>query len=170
MFSVIQNCARLFRIVTAVLCHRVLPYTNFLPGRLRTKTYGERVCILLQSLGPTFIKFGQFLAARTDIVGEDVAKNLLRLCDDLPPFSFDEVVKTIEGDLHGSMDSIFLEFSEAPIAAASIAQVHKAKTISGELKAVKVLRPGIEDEILRDVRLMRFLVCLEGRLKSLSRF
>ncbi|AXW84831.1 2-polyprenylphenol 6-hydroxylase [Anaplasma marginale] len=170
MFSVIKSCARMLRIVTAILCHGILPYTGFLSLRLRSKTRAERLCILLQSLGPTFIKFGQFLAARVDIVGEDAAKNLLRLCDALPPFSFDDVVKTIECDLRRQMGSIFREFDTVPVAAASVAQVHKAKTLDGELRAVKVLRPGVEQDFRRDIRLMRLLARIFGGCRRLQRF
>ena len=170
MFSVIESCVRIVGIVAAVLRHGVLPFTGFLSLRLRSKTHAERIYLLLQSLGPTFIKFGQFLAARVDIVGEDVAKNLLRLCDALPPFSFDDVVRTIECDLRRQMGDIFQEFDTVPIAAASVAQVHKARTLDGELRAVKVLRPGIENTFRRDIKLMRLLARVFGKCNGLQRF
>ncbi len=105
----------------------------------------------LTALGPAYIKFGQVLSTRPDVVGEDLAQQLRVLQDKLPPFSREEAIRQVERELGRPMSEVFSEFSE-PIAAASIAQVHKARLVdSGQDVAVKVLRPGIERAFNRDV-------------------
>lgn len=105
----------------------------------------------LTALGPAYIKFGQILSTRPDVVGDEMALQLRVLQDQLPPFDIEAAKVEVEKELGRSVDSIFSEFSE-PVAAASIAQVHKARLIStGEEVAVKVLRPGIEKAFQKDV-------------------
>lgn len=105
----------------------------------------------LTALGPAYIKFGQVLSTRPDVVGNDLARQLQVLQDQLPPFSRDEALAEIERELGQPIADIFSEFSE-PIAAASIAQVHQARVAAtGEKVAVKVLRPGIERAFQKDV-------------------
>ena len=105
----------------------------------------------LTALGPAYIKFGQVLSTRPDVVGSEMATQLRVLQDRLPPFSVAEAKAAIESELGVAPDEIFSEFSE-PVAAASIAQVHKAKLAdTGEVVAVKVLRPGIERAFRKDV-------------------
>ncbi|MEO0667804.1 MAG: 2-polyprenylphenol 6-hydroxylase [Pseudomonadota bacterium] len=105
----------------------------------------------LQALGPAYIKFGQVLSTRPDVVGPEVAQQLRVLQDKLPPFSIEEAKAEVEKELGAPIDTLFSEFSE-PVAAASIAQVHKARLAgSGEEVAVKVLRPGVERAFRRDV-------------------
>ena len=105
----------------------------------------------LNALGPAYIKFGQVLSTRPDVVGEDLAKQLRVLQDKLPPFSKAEAMAEVEKELGLPVDQLFSEFSE-PIAAASIAQVHRAKLAdTGQDVAVKVLRPGIEKAFKKDV-------------------
>ena len=105
----------------------------------------------LTALGPAYIKFGQILSTRPDVVGDDLAVQLRVLQDQLPPFSIEEAHIQVERELGQPVSQIFSEFSE-PIAAASIAQVHKARLVStGEDVAVKVLRPGIEKAFQTDV-------------------
>jgi len=105
----------------------------------------------LNALGPAYIKFGQVLSTRPDVVGEDLAKQLRVLQDKLPPFSKAEAMAEVERELGQPVDQLFSEFSE-PIAAASIAQVHQAKLAdTGQDVAVKVLRPGIEKAFKKDV-------------------
>ena len=105
----------------------------------------------LTALGPAYIKFGQVLSTRPDVVGNDLAEQLRVLQDKLPPFSKAEAMAEVEKELGQPVSEIFDEFSD-PIAAASIAQVHKAKLSStGEDVAVKVLRPGIERAFRKDV-------------------
>lgn len=105
----------------------------------------------LTALGPAYIKFGQVLSTRPDLVGDDLARQLRVLQDQLPPFSREVARQTVAEELEKPVDTVFSEFSE-PIAAASIAQVHKARLAeTGEAVAVKVLRPGIERAFRRDV-------------------
>ncbi len=105
----------------------------------------------LTALGPAYIKFGQTLSTRPDIVGEEMAEQLKYLQDQLPPFSTDQAKAMIEAELGLTVDQVFSEFSE-PVAAASIAQVHRARLRENDrLVAVKVLRPGIEKAFRKDI-------------------
>ena len=105
----------------------------------------------LTALGPAYIKFGQVLSTRPDVVGDELAVQLRVLQDKLPPFSIEEAKAEVERELGLPVDELFAEFSE-PVAAASIAQVHKAKLAeTGEDVAVKVLRPNIERAFRKDV-------------------
>ncbi|MFL2789747.1 MAG: 2-polyprenylphenol 6-hydroxylase [Paracoccaceae bacterium] len=105
----------------------------------------------LSALGPAYIKFGQILSTRPDIVGDDLAKQLRILQDKLPPFPTSQAKRTIEMELGAKIETLFSEFSE-PVAAASIAQVHKAKiSETGEVVAIKVLRPKIEKAFRKDI-------------------
>lgn len=105
----------------------------------------------LNALGPAYIKFGQVLSTRPDVVGSELATQLRVLQDKLPPFSIEEAKRAVALELEQPADEIFSEFSE-PVAAASIAQVHKARLAeTGQQVAVKVLRPGIERAFRKDV-------------------
>lgn len=105
----------------------------------------------LTAMGPAYIKFGQVLSTRPDVVGQELADQLRVLQDKLPPFPVDVAKAEVAKELGQPLDQMFSEFSD-PIAAASIAQVHKARlTSNGELVAVKVLRPGIERAFRKDV-------------------
>ena len=105
----------------------------------------------LQEIGPAAIKLGQALATRPDLVGEAAAANLLQLQDDLPPEPFPAIKAAIEAGLGGPVEQFFSEIDPEPVGAASIAQVHRAVTTEGREVAVKVLRPGIEDEFARAI-------------------
>jgi ubiquinone biosynthesis protein len=112
---------------------------------------GERLARALEELGPTFIKLGQALATRPDIVSEDVAEALTRLQDSLPPFPGKEARAIIAAELGQPVEVLFAEFNDDAVAAASIAQVHKAVTADGVKVAVKVLRPGVREAFRRDL-------------------
>ncbi|MEM8788657.1 MAG: 2-polyprenylphenol 6-hydroxylase [Pseudomonadota bacterium] len=126
----------------------------------------------LTALGPAYIKFGQIMSTRPDVVGKDLADELKRLQDDLPAFSMGAARTAIRRELGADVDTLFDTFSE-PIAAASLAQVHKAQVReTGRIVAVKVLRPGIERAFLRDVdafylaaRMVEILAPKSRRLK-----
>lgn len=116
-----------------------------------------RLVIALQELGPGFIKIGQALATRPDIIGPDVALDLMKLQDQVPPFAGAKAKEIIEQELGATIEDTFIEFSDEPIAAASIAQVHMAKTKDGGKVAVKVLRPGIAKAFSRDLEAFLWL-------------
>lgn len=125
-----------------------------------------RLSAALTRLGPSYVKFGQFLATRPDLVGVAAARDLESLQDRMPPFPRADAVRMVELALGRPLDAMFTEFSE-PVAAASIAQVHKARirTAEGEeVVAVKVVRPGVREEFARDLQAMRFAARLIERL------
>ena len=105
----------------------------------------------LQAIGPAAIKLGQSLSTRPDLVGEEAAANLSQLQDNLPPAPFAAIKTTIESSFGVPLETLYAEFDEVPVGAASIAQVHRAVTADGRDVAVKVLRPGIEDEFARAI-------------------
>ncbi|MBL4800938.1 MAG: 2-polyprenylphenol 6-hydroxylase [Emcibacter sp.] len=122
-----------------------------------------------QSLGPSFIKIGQAMATRPDIVGPDVALDLMRLQDKVPPFPGDEAIRILEQELAAPLDDLFAEFDSTPVAAASIAQVHFATTKDGRRVAVKVLRPGIEKAFARDLESFLWLARMMERFSRKAR-
>jgi ubiquinone biosynthesis protein len=117
-------------------------------------TRGVRLREMLDELGPTFVKFGQLLSTRPDIVPPDVVAELRKLQDDVRPFSFAEARAVIESELGLEVERLFLEFEETPIAAASIGQVHRAVLPNGDRVAVKVQRPGAPRQIEADLALL----------------
>jgi ubiquinone biosynthesis protein len=118
------------------------------------------LCEALQALGPGFIKFGQALATRADLIGPELAGGLVQLQDRLPPFSGKRAIKIIEDSSQRPLPELFTSFDEEAIAAASIAQVHKARLADGRVVAVKILRPGIAKLMRRDVRFFRAMARL----------
>lgn len=115
---------------------------------------GERLRLALETLGPIFVKFGQMLSTRRDLIPADIADELAKLQDQVPPFTFSEVDKVIVGAFNQPLSQLFSQFDEIPIASASVAQVHFAHLPDGKEVAVKVLRPNIEKTIAQDLRLM----------------
>ncbi len=126
-------------------------------GRHRPGRPGERLAEALTELGPTFIKLGQALSIRSDLVGEQMAADLSKLQDRLAPFPADEARRIIEEDLGRPIEQLYRSFDDRPVAAASIAQVHFAVTHDGREVAVKVLRPNIEAAFQRDINLLEWL-------------
>jgi len=116
-----------------------------------------RMRLVLEELGPIFVKFGQILSVRRDLLPEDYAREFSRLQDDVPPFAGAQARAIVEEAYGVSVDEVFASFDETPLASASIAQVHAATLKTGEEVIVKVVRPGIRSTILRDVALMRFI-------------
>lgn len=117
----------------------------------------ERLRHALEELGVTFIKFGQILSTRHDLVPEEYIKELAMLQDMVPPFGYDEAEKVVEKEFGKKLDEIFLSFDNEPIAAASIGQVHRARLLGGEEVAVKVMRPGVEKQVDTDLAIMMSL-------------
>ena len=133
--------------------------TDLLPGRppsapADVSQRGRHLRELLDELGPTFVKFGQLLSTRPDIVPPDIIAELRGLQDDVRPFPFEQAERVIEEDLGNSIDRLFLEFEREPVAAASIGQVHRAVLPNGRRVAVKVQRPGAPRQIEADLNLL----------------
>lgn len=118
---------------------------------------GERLAAALTALGPSYIKFGQSLATRSDLIGEEQAHDLSQLQDRLKPFSVTVAKRTLEEELGRPIEDVFSSFDDKPVAAASIAQVHFAITTEGEEVAVKILRPDIEKRFARDLDLFHWI-------------
>ncbi|MFD1383321.1 ubiquinone biosynthesis regulatory protein kinase UbiB [Rhodanobacter aciditrophus] len=136
-------------------------------GRERAlKNRGERLRLALESLGPIFVKFGQILSTRRDLLPDDVADELARLQDRVPPFSGELATKIIEKDLGASVDDIFDQFDKTPLASASIAQVHTARLKTGEEVVVKVIRPKIERTIRQDIGLLYTLAHFVAKISA----
>lgn len=135
---------------------------------------GKRLRLSLEELGPTFVKLGQILSTRPDILPADVIEELKLLQDSVKPFPFSQAKAMIETEFGASLDSIYQEFDEIPAAAASISQVHRARLVTGVPVAVKVQRPGIEATIDSDLNILKDLAHFidhhtkYGRLYDLS--
>jgi len=121
------------------------------------KPRGIRLRQACEDLGPIFIKFGQLLSTRPDIVPSDIASELTQLQDNVPAFSNKEFVDIVERELGQSVSELFASFEENPLASASVAQVHAAIMHNGDEVVVKVIRPGIEKTIYKDLSLMHWL-------------
>lgn len=162
------NCLFVFRMV-GISPLALLPL-YLIPPRGWRMTRGQRLSRALQALGPSFIKAGQSLSTRGDLIGEDLAKGLTELQDSLPPFATHIARRTIEQELGAPIDTLFTQFEDHPIAAASIAQVHFAVTPEGKEVAVKVLRPKIEQRFQRDLDFMFWIArIIEKRKPTLRR-
>jgi ubiquinone biosynthesis protein len=140
--------------------HRLLPW-NW-KARVR-EPRGLRIRRALEELGPIFVKFGQTLSTRPDLLPGDVADELANLQDRVPPFPGAEARAIVERALGAKVDQLFSEFEETPLASASIAQVHAARLNDATKVVVKVVRPGIEAVIRRDVDLLHIVADLAAR-------
>ncbi|MCL4873397.1 hypothetical protein KJ039_04870 [bacterium] len=119
-----------------------------------------RARLAMEELGPTFIKFGQILSTRPDVVPHEYIIEFLKLQDSVSPLPFDEMRKVIEAEFGRQVTDLFSSIDEAPVAAASIAQVHRAITRDGDEVVVKVKRPGIEEVINTDIAILRYMARL----------
>jgi ubiquinone biosynthesis protein len=136
------------------------------PWRLLPKppqSRGERLRLALEALGPVFIKFGQMLSTRRDLLPDDIIEQLAKLQDQVPPFPSAQAVQIIEQALGKPVDELFASFNREPMASASVAQVHAATLHSGEEVVVKVIRPGIEKTIRQDINLLFTLARLVAK-------
>lgn len=140
--------------VAARLALRVAPWRLYAAPDLAR---GERLRLALEELGPVFIKFGQMLSTRRDLLPEDIADELARLQDNVPPFPADESVAIIQKALGKSVTELYSSFKIEPMASASVAQVHEATLPGGESVVVKVVRPDIEPVIREDIALLHSL-------------
>jgi ubiquinone biosynthesis protein len=131
--------------------------------RRSAESRGVRIREALQELGPVYVKFGQSVSTRQDVLPDDVGEELAKLQDRMPPFSAEIALAQIQ-DIYGSpANEVFAEFESAALAAASIAQVHVARLHSGEEVVVKLLRPGVRKQIERDIQVLYALAKLAKR-------
>jgi len=128
-----------------------------------------RLRLALEALGPIFVKFGQMLSTRRDLLPPDIADELAKLQDAVPPFPAEAVIATLTRCYRKPVDEVFAEFDRTPAASASVAQVHFARLPDGTSVAVKVLRPGIEDVIAHDLALMHTATGLMERVSAEAR-
>ena len=134
------------------------------PGRRRKSGHvGERIRLALEELGPIFVKFGQALSTRRDLLPRDIADELAKLQDAVPPFPAEQAIAIIDDAYGIPVDDVFERFDKEPLAAASIAQVHTAKLKTGHEVIVKILRPGVQDQIEGDLAVLRFIAGLADR-------
>ena len=172
LFRIIHINIVLFRhgleeVLLAVPLFRPIRFILFLMPwhwfRKLETSHGARVRRALEDLGPIFVKFGQALSTRRDLLSEDVADELALLQDRVPPFEGAEAQKIIEKAFKKPVSETFLEFSVEPLASASIAQVHCATLHDGTEVVVKVLRPGVEKRVRKDLELMHSLASIAHR-------
>lgn len=135
-----------------------LPVTG--TSAARNLSRGERLRRALEDLGPIFIKFGQLLSTRRDVVAPDIADELAYLQDRVPPFPGERARTIVEKALGRPVGELFHDFSATPLASASIAQVHTATLIGGESVTVKVIRPGVDEVISQDIALLHMMAAL----------
>ncbi|MET0292818.1 MAG: AarF/UbiB family protein, partial [Steroidobacteraceae bacterium] len=143
------------------------PWTWFqrgLPG-----SRGARLRLAIEQLGPVFVKFGQTLSTRRDLLPEDIADELVKLQDAVPPFSGERARQIVHEALGRPLTDIFLELDTTPLAAASIAQVHAGRLKDGTEVVVKVLRPDMRETIARDIEVLYALASLAERYSSEGR-
>ncbi len=170
----IRHSVRMVSIVLTLTRYRLdellegLPLAGLfrlLPGRraMADLPRGERLRLALQELGPIYVKFGQILSTRRDLLPPDIADELAGLQDAVAPFPSDQARAIIERELKAPIEELFAEFEALPLASASIAQVHGAVLKSGEAVVVKVVRPAIEHQIQRDLTLLKSLGALVRR-------
>jgi len=185
VFGTVLNLARLARAAWTLARHDAIFPAEYqqafpAPARLlgvlarliairgRADNPGERLAHALEKLGPSYVKFGQIMATRADVVGPHFARGLARLQDKMAPFGLERAEATIRSELGGQVSDWFSHLGE-PVAAASIAQVHKAVTADGRTVAVKILRPDVERRIRRDISVLRLGAKLAEGLFPASR-
>ncbi len=174
-----RQTGRLFRIVRILVRHGLDEFVTtlhlfrayrcllyLLPGywsRKLDKSRGQRLREALEELGPIFVKFGQLLSTRPDLIPDDIAVELIRLQDDVEPFPGDQARAVIELSYGVALEEHLSDFDGQPIASASVAQVHSAKLCDGTDVVVKVLRPGIKNVIDQDLDLLYALAHLADK-------
>ena len=182
-----SNLPRLFRILSTFAKFRLYEFAEgqsgylllrllLLPFSLRhlfsRNTHTDRNVRLrfaLEALGPIYVKFGQLLSTRRDFLPPALADELAALQDKVPPFSEPKIASLISDRLGLPVSEVFSELDEQPLASASIAQVHCARLLSGEEVVVKIVRPGIEETVRADIRLLKQLAALLAGSSSLGR-
>jgi ubiquinone biosynthesis protein len=146
----------------------VMPW-RLLPRKITELPRGARLRLALQDLGPIFIKFGQLLSTRRDLLPEDIADELMLLQDRVPPFDSQLAIKLIEEQLGARICDVFSRFDVTPLASASVAQVHAAQLKTGEEVVVKVVRPGLRPIISQDLAWLFVLASTAERMSADAR-
>ncbi|HEJ7888786.1 TPA: phosphotransferase [Serratia liquefaciens] len=178
-----RDRARLKEISTVLIRYglqdviRLLGLSNLLSAaegsseRQDGQTLPQRLRAALEALGPTFVKFGQILATRSDLLDASWTDELDRLHSQASTLSWEQLAPQIRADLKGDPHSLFAEFDESPLAAASMAQIYRARLHSGEAVVIKVLRPGLAKTIQADLRLLTYLAeTVEQQSPALARY
>jgi ubiquinone biosynthesis protein len=167
-----KNAGRVREIMTVLVKHGFwdvmhrMQLSRFLPTKDKENpTYAslpvaQRLRMSFEELGPTFVKLGQLLATRSDLIPEEFVEEFEKLQDQVPAVPYSEIEKFLSTEWKSGLDSVFSEFDREPIAAASIAQVHGARLKTGEKVAVKIQRPGIEKTLHSDISILRGLAAL----------
>ena len=137
---------------------KIIP--KFKPQELETITTAQRLRLAFEELGPTFVKLGQMLSVRPDLIPESYINEFQKLQDEVPPFPSEQAILEIETHLGNPVDQLFSSFEQAPLAAASIAQVHRAVLTNGEHVVIKIQRPNIQAVIETDLNILFDLVGL----------
>jgi ubiquinone biosynthesis protein len=152
-------------IISATHLLRPLRFFFYLAPRRRDASapLGERIRLALEELGPIFVKFGQAISTRRDLLPPDIANELAKLQDAVPPFPPEQAIAILEAAYEQPVDTVFPRFDREPLAAASIAQVHTAALPDGSEVIVKVLRPGVHERIAQDLEVMRTIATLAAR-------
>ncbi len=176
LLSAVRDLDRLRQIVAVLVRHgfgeilKRTPLGTFVSGRSEASAsqgVGERVRLVIQDLGPSFVKLGQIMSTRPDLIPADVIVELKKLQDRVPPVSFDEIRLAVETELDETLEEAFEHFETEPLASASVGQVHRAriKTPDGAVRevVVKVQRPNIKQVIERDVELLYVLAQIVER-------
>jgi ubiquinone biosynthesis protein len=141
----------------------------FMTGKARRQEwFGQVVLDLFRDLGATFIKVGQIMSTRPDLIPDHISRALEQLQDDVGPFPFDAVVRTLERDLGKPMSQLFAEFAPVPLASASVSQVHKARLPGGRIIAVKVRRPNVVELCTFDLAVMRIGARILNTIPSIA--
>ena len=164
---------RFLKIIFVILKYRLDEFFNlkivlvfqllFYPLRIlqiKKLARSVRLRLALETLGPIFVKFGQMLSTRRDLIPVDIADELAKLQDQVPPFNSSKAEGIIEESYGKPINSIFKKFSKEPIASASVAQVHFAELLNGQEVAVKILRPNIDKAVDKDIKLLRIFAWL----------
>jgi ubiquinone biosynthesis protein len=152
--------ARLTEIATVLASYGFGHIYRTRVGSKKEQQDAESLRLAFEELGPTFVKFGQILSTRPDLLPKDYIEELSKLQDQVPPFPFQQIKEIFEEDLKISLEDTFEWVDKEPLASASIAQVHRARTFEGEEVIIKVQRPDMEEDLLRDINLFKRLISL----------
>lgn len=175
----ISQTVHLLRIIRVLAHHNLDEYVagfkpikpwlfllHLFPRRKDNAPRGQRLREALEELGPVFVKLGQMLSTRPDLIPEDISNELCLLQDQVPPFPGEQALQILEQAYDGAIDQHITDFNPVPLASASVAQVHDAKLLDGSEVIVKILRPGLEPIIKRDLDLLYMLARMGAKTSN----